>query len=268
MEKKIFSFPLFNIVNRSLEHSNFPDKLKLADITPIHKKDNRNDKQNYRPVSILPSISKIFEKIIYFQINQYFDKKLSKFRCGFRKNFNAQHCLIVMIEKWKFSLDKKLSCGALMTELSKAFDCLSHELLIAKLHAYGFNNSSLKLIHSYLNNRYQRVRINSKCSTWSQIITGVPQGSILGPLLFNIYDLFFNFEQPDVCNYADDTVLHACDQDISALLKYLEHDSYLAIEWFENNYMELNRDKCHLLIPGFKYQNHWAMVGDAKIWES
>ena len=102
----IFSFILCNIVNRSIEFSNFPDKLKLADITPVHKKDNRNDKHNYRSVSILPSISKIFERIIYFQIYKYFDRKLSKFQCGFRKNFNAQHCLIVMIEKWKSSLDK------------------------------------------------------------------------------------------------------------------------------------------------------------------
>ena len=246
----IFSFILFNIINRSIEFSNFPDKLKLADITPVHKKDNRNDKHNYRPVSILPSISKILERIIYFQINKYFDKKLSKFQCGFRKNFNAQHCLIVMIEKWKSGLDKKLNCGALMTDLSKAFDSLSHELLIAKLHAYGFNNSSLKLIHSYLNNRYQRVRINSKCSTWSQIITGVPQGSILGPLLFNIYlnDMFLFTKGSNIVNYADDSTPYNCSNDINGVIEKLEDDSKILISWFSNNALKANPDKFHMLL--------------------
>ena len=122
----------------------FPDKLKLADISPIFKNGDRNDKLNYRPVSILPSISKLYERLIFYQINDYFDLKLSQYQCGFRKGYNTQYCLILMLEKWKRSIDKGDASGALLTDMSKAFDCLSHELLIAKLEAYGFSYHVLK----------------------------------------------------------------------------------------------------------------------------
>ena len=123
----IFIPILHNNFNNNIINGIFPLNLKLSDITPTHKKKDRILKENYRPISILPAVSKIYEKLMAEQPIQ----------CGFRKGFNAQHCLIYMIEKWKRSLDKKGEAGALLTDLSKAFDCLNHGLLIAKLEAHG-----------------------------------------------------------------------------------------------------------------------------------
>ena len=153
---------------------------------------------------------------------------------------------------------------------SKAFDTLNHDLLIAKLHAYGFDIKTLKLLHSYLTKRWQRTKVNSSFSTWSELLQGVPQGSVLGPILFNIYlhDLFYLTEMTQVCNFADDTTFYVCDKDLNILINRLEHDTSLAVEWFENNFMKLNQDKCHLLVSRHKHETVWAKIGETKIWES
>ena len=143
----------------------FPSDLKIADATPTYKKKSKYSKDNYRPVSILSNISKIYERCIYDQIEKYFDAILSIYQCGFRKGYSAQHCLMSLIEKWKESVDSGGAFGALLTDLSKAFDCLPHDLLIAKLNAYGFDKKALKLIHSYLSSRKQSLKVNDSNSS-------------------------------------------------------------------------------------------------------
>ena len=159
-----------------------------------------------------------------------------------------------MIEKWRESLDSGGNFGALLTDLSKAFDCLPHDLLIAKLHAYGLDMASLKLLHSYLTKRRQRVKINNTYSSWSEILFGVPQGSILGPLLFNIFlcDLFLFVPDIGIANYADDNTLHATIKHLETVLKDLEQGSGTLLEWFTDNLIKANPESITSLLAQMK----------------
>ena len=163
-------------------------------------------------------------------------------------------------------------------DLSKAFDTLNCDLLIAKFHEYGFQNDALKILHSYLSKRWYRTKVNRSFSSWEELFKGVPQGSALIPILFNLYlnylffilyYLFYDlFNFMEVSNFADDTRFHACNNDLNDLIKRLEHDAFLANEWFETNSMKLSKDKCHLLVLGDRYENVWVKMGDEKNWES
>ena len=160
---EIFSYILYHNFKNSLYSKVFPSSLKKADITPVYKKDKKFLKNNCRPVSTLPSVSKIYKHCIYYQINDYFHPLFSKLKRGFRKKFNAQHCLFVLVEKYREVLEKQGHAGILLTDLSKAFGCINHELLIAKLHAYSFSLELLTFIQSYLTNRIKRL-ISTICS--------------------------------------------------------------------------------------------------------
>ena len=189
---------------------------------------------------------------------------------GYRKNFNCQVALVSMIEKWKMARDKGENAGGVLMDLSKAFDTINHELLIAKLHAYGFGIDALKIIHSYLSDRWTRTKIDGSYSTWKEILSGMPQGSVNGPKWFNIYinDLFFLFINTEVCNIADDSTPYACNANLRLLLQHLESDVASAIMWFDANYMKLNQSKCHFLISTNSPEHLWIQVGEQVIWES
>ena len=247
---EIVSKYLSTIFNNSKNEELFPKSLKNANIIPIHKKAERSKKENYRPISLLPTVSKLYEREMYSQIIVYINKYLSPYLFGFRKGHSTENCLMVMLEEWKKAIDKKESVGGVLTDLSKAFDCLNHDLLIAKLEAYGFNHDALNLLHSYLSERKQRTKIKSSYSSWKETNYGVPQGSILGPLLFNIFinDIFFFISKGKIANYADDTTLYAAESNITELLNTLENEMSTLMEWFHSNEMKANNEKCHLLV--------------------
>ena len=212
----------------------FPDSLKFGDITPVHKKDETTNKENYKPISVLPLISKIFERIIHDQLGEYLEKYLNSILCGFTKGHSTQHALFKLLEAWQEELDKGGFVGTILMDLSKAYDCLPHDLLLAKLEAYGVGKVALNLISNYLLHWKQRTNIGSSYSDLYEIVRGVPEGSILEkvPLLFNIFikDLFLFIDKTNICNFADDTTIYNCNNNLQTILKNLKHDMIKCFE--------------------------------------
>ena len=174
---------------------------------------------------------------------------LSKYKCGFRKGYSVINALLPMIEKWRKSLYPGGAFGALLIDLSKAFDCLAHELLIAKLHAYRVDIPSLKLLHSYLTKRKRKVKLNGMYNSCSKILFRVRQESILGPLLFNIFlcNLFQFFPDVDIANYADDNTPHWSNRNLNKVLHDLERTSNTLFKWFTDNLLKAKPEKSHFL---------------------
>ena len=173
---------LHRVLNEKIIQNSFPDKLKECDIMVLHKKDDASLKANYRPIACLPSISNIFERILENQIKQFASSFLSPNLCGFRKNYSTQHALLRFVECTKRALDRGETAGAVLVDLSKAFGCINHNLLIANLGAYGFRKEALTLIHDYLHGRRQRVKVNGSFSSRRTTFQGVPQDK---PSIYN-----------------------------------------------------------------------------------
>ena len=186
-----------------------------------------------RPISILPTVSKIFERILFNQLQRFSNKILSPLLCGFRKGYSTQYAFINLLQKWRKCLDASDGIvGTLLMDLSKACDCVNHDLIIAKLEAYGVGENSLRLIQNYLSQRQQRVKVGSSLSEWLEIILGVPQGSILGPIFFNVFinDLLLFIKETDICNLADDTTLYASGKELDTISFKLEMETNTAIQ--------------------------------------
>ena len=251
--------PIALIINQSLSTGRFPDKLKIAKIIPIYKgnESDINSVNNYRPISILPIISKIFEKIVYNQLYNFFDQHNLFFssQYGFRQDHSTEFATLELTNKIHEHLNNGLNPIAVYMDLSKAFDTINHDILINKLKHYGVTGTELEWFVSYLANRFQYVTHSFSKSSLKEITTGVPQGSILGPLLFIIYinDLP-SISDLDIIQYADDTCLlipfkHTLDQNkLLSTTNQINNKLKIIYEWLSANKLSLNvnKTKCTL----------------------
>ena len=263
---KEICIPFTDCINSAILNGKFPSELKMADVIPIFKKDDPFEKANYRPISLLPSLSKVYEKFIYQQLNSFFENKLSLL-CGFRSRYITQHALLNLINKWHSCLDNSGVVDTILMDLSKAFGCLLHELVLSKLHAYGVYIKSLKLLQDYLSNRTQRVKLDSTFSSWLKILLGVPQGSILDPLLFNIFlnDMLWFVEKTDICNFADGNTIYSCAKSVNDVIENLQSDLKVVLKWFQDNQMMANPGKFQFMILSKNTINKSIVIGNKTI---
>ena len=224
------------IINFSFENGCFPEELKLAEVNPIFKKNDDLDKENYRHVIILSHVSKVFERIMYMQIDTFIRDKF-KLLTGFRKNHSTQHCLMSMLEMWKYTFDKVGYVSAISMDLSKVIDTLNHNLLIARLGAYGFERDLLSFMKIYLNDRQRRARVNNNFSSWEKVMQELGKVQYL--------DSSF-----DLSNYTDGNTLYASGFNLEEVRNCLSTDFDAVTKWFYENNMALNAGKCHFMCLG------------------
>ena len=252
MSFPIICKPLTYICNLSLQDGVFPQELKLANVIPLFKSGDRELFNNYRPVSILCSLSKIFEKIMYVRLLNYLNTHqiLFSYQFGFRKFYSTYMAFMVLMDKLIKSLDEGKIVVGIFLDFSKAFDTVDHSILLAKLYHYGIRGTSLSWFQSYLSNRKQFVTYDGVSSSVKTIRCGVPQGSILGPLLFLIYinDLFNACSKCLPILFADDTNLFVSGYDLSSINAILSEELAELSVWLKVNKLSLNIKKTHFMI--------------------
>ena len=234
------------IANQMITTSIFPNSLKIAKIKPIYKKGNKELCENYRPISLLPALSKILEKVMLKQINQYFTTNNLYYNSqyGFRKKHSTEHALIEFTDHIITSLDKNETPTSIFIDLTKAFDCLDHDILLHKLRHYGLDDKALKLCTHYLSNRKQYIKLPDATSDLLSINTGVPQGSILGPFFFLLYinDLPNSSDLIKFITYADDTTL-LTTLNPQTHNNNINNELSKVFKWFCSNKLSLNASK-------------------------
>ena len=223
----------------------FPDVFKLAEVSSLYKKSENLHKGNYRPVSVLPSVSKIYERIMAVQLCNLFDHIFSVLLSAFMKRYSCQSTLLNMTEHFKKPLHRGQYAACLSMDPSKAFRCLPQCLTICKMYAYGVSVQACILIASYLQSRKQRIKIGNSRGEWADLSKGVPQGSILGPLIFNIFlnDIFYFSTESCLYNYADDNCVSVSHTEMNILSSCLQSETQPMVKWFTDISTKANADK-------------------------
>ena len=248
--------PLEHIFNCSLRYGIFPDKLKISKIVPLFKQGCKQNLNNYRPISILPTFSKILEKIIYNRLNIFleFNEVLTESQFGFRTHRSTTSAVLSVTDHILKSFDEqKLTLGVFL-DLSKAFDCVNHNILLRKLEHYGVRGVALNLFESYLTGRQQFSFFKNEISRSNLVTHSVPQGSILGPVLFNIYinDITNATKTMKTTLFADDSCFYLSHNNPETLINIANNDLNSLNNWFVSNRLTLNIKKSHCII--FKRQ--------------
>ena len=248
----ILAEPLTYLINLSLIQGKFPQLLKLADVCPIYKKNDKNKCENYRPISLLSNLSKLYERAMHRRIYDFLENcnVFYELQFGFRKKYSTNHALLSIVEGIKDNLDtKKFGCGVFI-DLEKAFDTVNHRILLSKLEHYGIRGVENDWFRSYLTSRMQRVRLDGVTSDYLGISCGVPQGSILGPLLFLLYinDMNKAVKNYIIHHFADDTNLLCDDKNPDKLKKKMNEDLKLIFEWLCSNRLSLNVSKTEFIV--------------------
>ena len=243
--------PLADIINKSFIEGVFPDELKIAKVCPMFKSGDQCHISNYRPISILPSFSKVFERLMYNRLLSFLDKNNVLFRnqFGFRANHSTSMAVIEMVDRISAAIEEKKFSIGIFIDLSKAFDTVNHSILLDKLEHYGIRGIALEWFKSYLSNRKQFVEYNNSKSSLKEITCGVPQGSILGPLLFLLYvnDISNVSKILHFILFADDTNIFLSDQNVDSLISIANNELCKLTKWFLANRLTVNVTKSNFI---------------------
>ena len=246
------SKPLTHLCNLSILSGRVPDSRKIAKVIPIHKKGKINEFCNYRPVSVLPALSKVYERLLYNRILEFVGKHeiLSDHQFGFRKKYSTSHAINSLVNQFHDSVEKNEFMIGLFVDLSRAFDTISHKILIDKLYKYGIRGIALEWIKDYLLNRKQYVVYNNTKSNISSVEIGVPQGSILGPLLFIIYvnELPTISSALSCIQFADDTSIFIRGRSLPKITSILNQEMDKITDWLNLNMLTINVSKTNYMI--------------------